>query len=462
LVAAAGLEILPAQNRFGVKELEMRIAVIGTGYVGLVSGACLADFGFQVTCIDTNADLIAALNRGESTFYEPGLAEILQRNIAAQRLAFSTNMAAIIAEADSILLAVGTPSRDKSGEADMYYINAAIEQLVPHCKQGVVIVTKSTVLVGTNAALREKIAALRPDLDFSLASNPEFLREGQAVADFTAPDRVVIGVNAGDNRAHEVLAQIYAPLVSRDIPVIITTPENAEMIKYAANAFLALKLTFINQVADLCEKLGGNIDEVAKAIGLDKRIGSAFLQAGPGFGGSCFPKDTLAFAATGNKAGAPQKLVENLIEINHERRRQTARRIIAAAETAQTKLVAVFGCAFKADTDDMRESPAIDVIAALLEKGLTVRLHDPQAMKAAQALFPAVQCCDSPYEAAKGAGVSVIMTEWDIYRHLDFQQLRQAMAGNILLDMRNLYSLEEMAVRGVEYYSVGRPPVSGS
>jgi len=440
----------------------MRIAVIGTGYVGLVSGACLAEFGFDVTCIDTKAELVAALNEGRQTFYEPGLAEILQRNIAAQRLSFSADIAAGAAEADVVMLAVGTPSRDKSGEADMYYINVAIEQLVPHCKQGVVIVAKSTVLVGTNAALQAKIAALRPDLDFSLVSNPEFLREGQAVADFTAPDRVVIGINAGDSRAHDVLGQIYAPLVSRNVPILFTTPENAEMIKYAANAFLALKLTFINQVADLCEKLGGDIDAVAKAIGLDKRIGSAFLQAGPGFGGSCFPKDTLAFAATGAKAGAPQKLVEELIVINQERRRQMADRIIAAADAAATKTIALFGCAFKADTDDVRESPALDVIAALLARDLTVRLHDPQAMAAAKALYPALQCCDSPYEAAKGAGVSVIMTEWDIYRHLDFQRLRQAMAGDVLLDMRNLYALEEMAVRGVKYHSIGRPPVLGS
>jgi len=438
----------------------MHIAVIGTGYVGLVSGACFADFGFHTTCIDTNSAIIDKLNKGEETFYEPGLGDILKRNIAAKRLDFTADAAAI-ADADVIMLAVGTPSREGDGEADMHYIDAAAEQIADKIKQGAVLVTKSTVLVGTNAALRAKIAKLRPDLDFSVVSNPEFLREGQAIADFTAPDRVVIGIAPGDMRAESVMRALYAPLDKRNIPIIFTAPENAEMIKYASNAFLALKLTFVNQLADLCEKLGGNVDEVAQAVGLDKRIGGAFLKAGPGFGGSCFPKDTLAFAATGRKAGVPQQLIENLIEINKQRRAQMAERIITAMAEAKTETAAILGCAFKADTDDIRESPAVDVIAALLAKGMRAQIHDPQAEAAGKKLFPNAEWAASPYEAAKGAGVCVIMTEWDEYKKLDFGKLRQAMSGNILLDMRNLYNLGEMSVRGMKYYSIGRPPVNG-
>lgn len=437
----------------------MRIAVIGTGYVGLVSGACLSDFGFSVICIDTNPALVETLSQGKETFYEPGLGDVLKRNIAAGRLHFSTDMAVGIPEADVVLLAVGTPSRDKSGEADMRYINEAIEKIVPLCKQGVVIVTKSTVVVGTHAVLSAKIKEMRPDLEFSLTSNPEFLREGRAIGDFVNPDRVVIGVAKGDRRGYEIMGKLYARLESCGVPVIFTTPENAELIKYAANAFLALKLTFINQVADLCEKLGGNIDEVSHAIGADKRIGSAFLRAGPGFGGSCFPKDTLAFAATGRKAGAPQKLVEDLIEINCKRRSDIADRIIAAARSAQTKTIAVLGCAFKDDTDDIRESPALAVIAALQEQGFVTRIHDPQAMAAARALYPEGQWCATAYEAAAGAGVCAILTEWSEYGQLDFPRLRSIMSGAILMDMRNLYSLEEMAGSGFDYYSVGRPAV---
>lgn len=438
----------------------MRIAVIGTGYVGLVSGACFADLGFSVTCIDENPALISKLNNGEPSFYEPGLADILKRNREAGRLDFSTDAALGIAAADVVLLAVGTPSRGQSGEADMHYVDAAAGQIAANAKQGAVIITKSTVLVGTNARLRQQIAQARPDLDFSMVSNPEFLREGQAIEDFTKPDRVVVGLAAGDSRAQAVLAEMYAPLAAQGVPVIYTSLENAELIKYASNAFLALKLTFINQVADLCEKLGGNIEEVAQAVGLDKRIGSAFLRAGPGFGGSCFPKDTLAFAATGRQAGAKQQLIENLIEINKTRRAQMAARVISAMEQAGTKTAAILGCAFKADTDDMRESPAIDMIAALLEKGFTVRIHDPQAMEAGRTMFPQAQWCAGPYEAAQGAGVCVIMTEWDIYAHLDFAELRQAMGGsNILFDMRNLYDPALMAARGMRYYSIGRPSV---
>jgi len=440
----------------------MHIAVIGTGYVGLVSGACFADFGFSVDCIDENPAIINVLSRGGQTFYEPGLADMLSRNIKAGRLGFTTDLPAALKNAGVIMLAVGTPSRSDSGEADMHYIDAAAEQIAANCRDGAVIITKSTVLVGTNAALKAKIAKLRPGLNFSIVSNPEFLREGQAIADFTKPDRVVIGLEAGDSRSRNVMEELYAPLQARNIPIIFTSLENAELIKYAANAFLALKLTFINQVADLCEKLGGNIDEVSAAVGLDKRIGSAFLRAGPGFGGSCFPKDTLAFAAAGQKAGAPQQLIENLIAINKERRSRMAARVIALMGQAGTKTAAILGCAFKANTDDMRESPAINMIAALQAEGFTIRLHDPEAMDTAKKLFPKITFCADAYEAAQGAGVCVIMTEWDIYRRLDFARLRQAMGGsNILVDMRNLYQPDEMAARGMRYYSIGRPAAGG-
>jgi len=433
----------------------MNIAIIGTGYVGLVSGACFAGFGFSVTCVDSDLSVISRLNAAEVPFFEPGLGEMLARNRREGRLSFSTDLAASVCNADVVVFAVGTPSRHDGGEADMQYIEVAADQVAGAMKPGTVLVIKSTVVVGTNARIREHIRALRPGVEFFLVSNPEFLREGSAIEDFMYPDRVVIGVD--DVRAREVMQQLYRSLYLRDIPLVITSPENAELIKYAANAFLAMKVTFINQVADLCEKTGGDVQEVARVIGMDRRIGPDFLRAGPGFGGSCFPKDTLAFAATGRSLGAPQQLIESVITINEARRQMMAERIIAAAVAGEIRTVAVLGVAFKPDTDDIRESPAVDVIAALLEAGLSVRAHDPKAAQAASAVFPDVVWCSSPYEAVTGAGVGVILTEWDAYSRLDLKKLVGLMKGNVLIDMRNIYRAEDLAGTGLDYRSVGRP-----
>lgn len=432
----------------------MNVAMIGAGYVGLVSGACFAEFGYNVVCVDNDPGIVARLNAGDVTFYEPGLEEILVRNRQQGRLSFSTDLEAGVRGADVVVLAVGTPSRHEGGEADMQYIDAAADQVAAAMKPGAVIVIKSTVVVGTNARIGARMQVLRPGVDFSVASNPEFLREGSAVADFMQPDRVVIGV--GNERAGQVMRQLYQPLHARAVPLIVTSAENAELIKYAANAFLALKVTFINQVADLCEKTGGDVQEVARAIGIDKRIGASFLRAGPGFGGSCFPKDTLAFVATGKALGAPQQLIENVIAINETRKQMMAARIIAAAARARTRCVAVLGVAFKPDTDDIRKSPAIDMIAALLHAGFEVRAHDPEAMTAARAVFPDIGWCSSPYEAVAGAGVAVIMTEWDIYRRLDLKKLASLMEKNVLMDLRNIYKAEDLAGTGLDYHCVGR------
>lgn len=435
----------------------MNIAMIGTGYVGLVSGACFAEFGFSVTCIDHNPSIISRLNAGQVTLFEPGLDAMLIRNQHGGRLFFSTDLATGVSNADMIFLAVGTPSRRGDGEADLQYIEAAADQVAAAMKPGAVIVIKSTVVVGTNARIRERICAVRPGVPFSMVSNPEFLREGAAIEDFMHPDRIVVGVV--DEHGKEMMRRLYRPLCLRETPLFMTSPENAELIKYAANAFLAIKVTFINQVADLCEKTGADVQEVAEAIGMDKRIGSKFLHAGPGFGGSCFPKDTRAFAAIGKRLDAPQQLIESVIAINEERKQLMATRIIAAAQEKGASTVAVLGIAFKPDTDDIRESPALDVIAALLEAGFDVRAHDPEAIEAARIIFPDVVWCQSPYEAVTGAGVAVILTEWNLYRGLDLKKFASLMDGNTLLDLRNIYKMEDLAGTGLDYCSVGRPLV---
>jgi len=437
----------------------MKIAMIGVGYVGLVSGVCFAEFGFSVTCVDKNPDIIVRLQQGEVTIFEPGLKEFIERNVHAGRLEFSTNLAASVAGADVIFLAVGTPSRRGDGEADLSFIEAAVDALIPVLKAGAVVVIKSTVVVGTNARIAERIRAVRPDLSFSMVSNPEFLREGSALEDFMRPDRVVVGVE--DERGRAIMHKIYRPLSLRETPLVFTSLEDAELIKYAANAFLAMKVTFINQLADLCEKTGGNVQEVAKAIGMDKRIGGKFLHAGPGFGGSCFPKDTRAFAATGQRFGAPQRLIEQVIAINETRKQDMAARIVEAAHEQNTHHVAILGVAFKPNTDDIREAPSLDIIATLLDAGLQIRVHDPEAMEAARAQFPEVLWCKSPYEAVAGAGVTVILTEWNAYRALDLNQIAQAMQGNILMDMRNIYKETDIEGSGLDYRSIGRPSING-
>ncbi|MEH6727351.1 MAG: UDP-glucose/GDP-mannose dehydrogenase family protein, partial [Hyphomicrobiales bacterium] len=363
----------------------MQVTMIGTGYVGLVSGICFSEFGFKVTCVDLDADKITSLNYGVLPIYEPGLDRLMEQN--RQRLTFTTDLDAAVAKADVVFIAVGTPSRRGDGEADLQYVHAAARQIARAMKPETVIVLKSTVVVGTNAEVRRIIEEARPGVPFSLASNPEFLREGSAIEDFMRPDRVVVGVT--DERATQVLQQLYRPLYLRDAPIVITTPENAELIKYAANAFLAMKITFINEVADLCEQTGGNVQEVAKAIGLDNRIGGKFLHAGPGFGGSCFPKDTRAFAATGRKYGAPQTLIETVVDVNEARKQAMARKVLAElGDTPQGKTVGVLGLAFKPNTDDMREAPSLAVISVLEAAGVNVKAHDPQAMKEAKDHLP--------------------------------------------------------------------------
>jgi UDPglucose 6-dehydrogenase len=435
----------------------MKIAMIGTGYVGLVSGVCFAEFGFQVTCVDKNPAIIERLQAGEVTIYEPGLDELLVRNARDGRLVFTTDLAATVADADVIFIAVGTPSRRGDGEADLQYIYAAAGEIAAAMKPGAVIVIKSTVVVGTNADVRALIASARPDVPFSMVSNPEFLREGSAVEDFLRPDRVVVGVH--DEAGAIAMKRVYRPLYLRETPMIITTLENAEIIKYAANAFLAMKVTFINEVADLCEKAGGNVQDVARAIGMDNRIGSKFLHAGPGFGGSCFPKDTRAYAATGRKKDAPQTLIEQVVTINEKRKRSMAERVIDAAQKSGAKTIAVLGIAFKPNTDDIRESPALDIIPLLQKAGLTVRAHDPEARTAAEPVLPGVVWCKSAYEAVDGVGITLLLTEWNVYRALDLKRVAGLMSGNILFDLRNVYSGQDIEGTGLDYRSVGRPLV---
>lgn len=432
----------------------MQVTIIGTGYVGLVSGICFSEFGFQVTCVDLDADKIDALNNGVLPIYEPGLDRLMEQN--RQRLTFTTEFDSAVAQADVVFIAVGTPSRRGDGEADLQYVHAAAKQIARAMKPETVIVLKSTVVVGTNAEVRRIVEAERPGVPFSLASNPEFLREGSAIEDFMRPDRVVVGVT--DERATEVLQRLYRPLYLRDAPIVVTTPENAELIKYAANAFLAMKITFINEVADLCERAGGNVQEVAKAIGLDNRIGGKFLHAGPGFGGSCFPKDTRAFAATGRQYGAAQNLIETVVDVNEARKKAMAQKILSElGDAPQGKSVGVLGLAFKPNTDDMREAPSLAVIPALEAAGVLVKAHDPQAMTEAKPFLPNTQFCDTAEDAITDVDVAVIMTEWNAYRALDMQTVKNRMNGNVIVDLRNIYPVDAVRDAGLTYVSVGRP-----
>ncbi|EJF89089.1 UDP-glucose dehydrogenase family protein [Bartonella tamiae] len=432
----------------------MKIAMIGTGYVGLVSGVCFAEFGFDVTCVDANPSIIERLTRGEVTIFEPGLDDVMARNQREGRLSFSTDLVTSVRDADVVFLAVGTPSRRSDGEADLQYIEKAADQLAHAMKQGTVLVIKSTVVVGTSANIRDRIKKTCPDLDFSMVSNPEFLREGSAIEDFMRPDRVVVGVE--DERGRKTMQKLYRPLYLRETPLIITSLENAELIKYAANAFLAMKVTFINQVADLCEKTGGNVQEVAHAIGMDKRIGAKFLHAGPGFGGSCFPKDTRAFAAIGQRYHAPQRLIETVITLNEERKRAMGERIIQAAKERGSQTVGILGVTFKPNTDDVRESPALDIIRAIQQEGLTVRAHDPEGSVFAAKILDDVQWCASAYEAAQGAGVLAIVTEWNAYRALDLKKLANLMPQGKLIDLRNIYKASDFHDIALDYQSLGR------
>lgn len=433
----------------------MRVAMIGTGYVGLVSGACFADFGHQVTCIDKDATKIDALNDGRIPIYEPGLQELVAKNVAEERLFFTVEPDEAIRNADAVFIAVGTPTRRGDGHADLSYVYAAAEEIAGLIDGFTVVVTKSTVPVGTGDEVEEIIRKTNPDAEFAVVSNPEFLREGAAINDFKRPDRVVVGTE--DERAVDVMRELYRPLYLNETPIIITRRRTSELIKYAANAFLAVKITFINEIADLCEKVGANVQEVSRGIGLDNRIGSKFLHAGPGYGGSCFPKDTLALSKIGHDAGSQLKIVDSVIEVNAERKKKMADKVIdAMGGDVNGKTIALLGLAFKPNTDDMREAPAIDIVAKLKEAGAILRSYDPAAMEEAGKLMPDLMFCDGPYHAIENADAVVIVTEWDQFRALDLDRVKSLVKAPKIIDLRNIYKPDYMAERGFDYDSVGR------
>jgi UDPglucose 6-dehydrogenase len=439
----------------------MRIAVIGTGYVGLVTGACFSEFGVTVVCVDKDTDKIQRLNRGEIPIYEPDLDRLVQANMAANRLRFRTDLDRAVTRADAVFIAVGTPSRRGDGHADLSYVYAAARELAPHLRGYTVVVTKSTVPVGTGREVARIIRETNPDADFDVVSNPEFLREGSAIHDFMRPDRVIIG--ADSERALAVMRALYRPLYLLETPIVATTIETAEVAKYAANAFLAAKVTFINEIADLCEKVGANVQDVAKGIGLDGRIGKKFLHAGPGYGGSCFPKDTRALVQTARDYDAPLKLIEAVVDVNDRRKEAMADRIIAACGgNLAGKTVAVLGLTFKPNTDDMRESPALVIVPKLLAAGGHVAVFDPKGMHEAEKLLPqdGIRWAASSYDAMTGADVLVLLTEWNEFRALDLGRVKTLLRQPMMVDLRNIYKPAEMAALGFDYYSVGRPVVA--
>jgi UDPglucose 6-dehydrogenase len=430
--------------------------MIGTGYVGLVSGACFADFGHVVTCVDKDASKIERLKNGIMPIFEPGLDDLVASNVREERLFFTTDAAEAVRDADAVFIAVGTPSRRGDGHADLSYVYEAAQEIAGLMDGFTVVVTKSTVPVGTGDEVEEIIRKARPDGDFAVVSNPEFLREGAAIKDFKIPDRVVVGTD--DERARQLMRELYRPLFLNETPILFTERRTSELIKYAANAFLAVKITFINEMADLCEKVGANVQEVSRGIGLDNRIGRKFLNAGPGYGGSCFPKDTLALTKTANDAGAPVRIVDTVVEVNAARKKAMAAKIIGAMGGAvKGKTIGVLGLAFKQNTDDMRDAPSLDILPALMAAGATVRAYDPEAMKEASHLLEGVEFAASPYAAIEGADAMVIITEWDQFRALDFDRVKAALNTNIVVDLRNIYSPEDMAARGFAYTSIGRP-----
>ena len=433
----------------------MRVAMIGTGYVGLVSGACFADFGHDVVCVDKDPSKIGRLERGEIPIFEPGLDDLVAANVRGGRLSFALDAAEAIRTADAVFIAVGTPSRRGDGHADLSYVHAAAEEIAGLIEGFTVVVTKSTVPVGTGDEIERIIRARRPDADFAVVSNPEFLREGAAIEDFKRPDRVVVGTE--DPRAQAVMRELYRPLNLNETPILFTGRRTSELIKYAANAFLAMKITFINEMADLCEAVGADVQQVARGIGLDKRIGSKFLHAGPGYGGSCFPKDTIALVRTAADAGAPVRLIETTVAINDARKKAMAGKVASALDgDLAGKTVALLGLTFKPNTDDMRDAPSLDVAPALIAMGATVQAFDPEGMHEAAKLLEGVQFRDGPYEAVTGADVVVILTEWDQFRALDIDRIKGLMRQPVMVDLRNVYRPEEMRARGFRYASIGR------
>ncbi|MCA1366444.1 UDP-glucose 6-dehydrogenase [Bradyrhizobium sp. BRP14] len=436
----------------------MKITMIGAGYVGLVSGVCFADFGHDVVCVDKDEGKIAALKKGQIPIFEPGLDHLVASNVAAGRLNFTVDLKTAVAASDVVFIAVGTPSRRGDGHADLSYVYAAARDIAANLQGFTVIVTKSTVPVGTGDEVERIIRETNPDADFAVVSNPEFLREGAAIEDFKRPDRIVIGLNGNDQRARDVMTEVYRPLYLNQSPLVFTTRRTSELIKYAGNAFLAMKITFINEMADLCEKVGANVQDVARGIGLDGRIGAKFLHAGPGYGGSCFPKDTLALVKTAQDHDSPVRLVETTVAVNDNRKRAMGRKVIAAAggEVRGSK-IAVLGLTFKPNTDDMRDSPAIAIVQALQDAGAKVTGYDPEGMENARNLIEGMDYATDPYDAAAQADALVIITEWNEFRALDFDRLKSIMNTPLLVDLRNIYRQDEVAKHGFHYASVGRP-----
>ena len=434
----------------------MRITMIGTGYVGLVSGACFADFGHTVTCVDKDAAKIEKLHQGVMPIYEPGLETLVENNVREERLFFTTEAKDAIADADAVFIAVGTPSRRGDGHADLQYVYAVAEEIAEYMDGFTVVVTKSTVPVGTGDEVEAIIRKSRPDGEFEVVSNPEFLREGAAIKDFKIPDRIIVGTE--DERARDVMREVYRPLFLKESPIVFTSRRTSELIKYAGNAFLAVKITFINEMADLCEAVGANVQEVARGIGLDNRIGSKFLNAGPGYGGSCFPKDTLALTKTANDHASPVRIVDTVISVNDDRKRAMAGKVIdAMGGSLDGKKVGILGLAFKQNTDDMREAPSLDIVPMLKEAGAELVAYDPEAMGEAAKLLPDLALANSAYEAVDGADAMVIITEWDQFRALDLERIKTAMRGNTVVDLRNIYRPEDMEKAGFDYTSIGRP-----
>jgi len=436
----------------------MRICVVGTGYVGLVSGTCFAEFGSDVVCVDKDAEKVERLKQGIMPIYEPGLEDLVAEQVKDERLSFTTDLKEALKDVDAVFIAVGTPSRKQDGQADLTYVYEAAREIVRNVEGPVVLVTKSTVPVGTAREIEKIVKAEGREKDIDVCSNPEFLREGAAINDFMRPDRVVIGVSS--KRAEDVMRALYRPLFINETPVVMTSPESAEIIKYASNAFLATKITFINEIANLCEAAGGNVQHVAKAMGMDGRIGSKFLHAGPGYGGSCFPKDTLALTQIGHKFGVPQRIVEAVVEINADRQQQMAQKIIAACGGSVKGLkIGILGVAFKPNTDDVRDAPSLVIIPILQKLGATIVAHDPIAMEQAQKVLSDVGWVDDPYEAAKGADALVIITEWNEYRSMDMEELGEIMKQKRLIDLRNIYKVSDVEPYGFHYVSVGRPEI---
>jgi UDPglucose 6-dehydrogenase len=438
----------------------MKIAMIGSGYVGLVSGACFSDFGHEVVCIDKIPSKIEQLNAGIMPIYEPGLAELVANNVRAGRLSFSTDLAASIVDADAIFIAVGTPSRRGDGHADLSYVFSAAREVAENLHGPAVIVTKSTVPVGTGDEVERIIAATNPSSRFAVASNPEFLREGAAISDFKRPDRIVIGVE--DDWAQQVMADVYRPLFLNQAPILMTSRRSSELIKYAANAFLATKITFINEIADLAERVGANVQDVARGIGMDNRIGPKFLHAGPGYGGSCFPKDTLALLKTAEDYQSPTRIIEAVVKVNDTRKRAMGRRVIEAlqhsgCDQVRGLRVAMLGLTFKPNTDDMRDAPSLAIAQTLADAGIEIVAYDPEGMEQAAQMMPNVLMATGIYEAIEGASAVVVVTEWDAFRALDFDRIKKLMALPVIVDLRNVYSPDEVRGRGFHYTSIGRP-----